>query len=146
MEIIIWLGCSSIQCYNFIDFFPGFYRDYKLIFMWQLKIVSYFNIYQNSVSYLFRFLTTPYQFQNFSHRLFLLHLLFYTQILVWTKFIMLNNLNCVKSVQIWIFFWSVFSRTQTEYGDLRSEFLYSVRIRENPDQKKLRTWTLFTQC
>ena len=24
--------------------------------------------------------------------------------------------------------------------------LYSVRIQENTDQKKLRTWTLFTQC
>ena len=23
---------------------------------------------------------------------------------------------------------------------------YSVRMRENTDQKKLRTWTLFTQC
>ena len=25
-------------------------------------------------------------------------------------------------------------------------FPYSVRIRENTDQKKLRTWTIFTQC
>ena len=25
-------------------------------------------------------------------------------------------------------------------------FLYSVRIQENTDQKKLRIWTLFTQC
>ena len=31
----------------------------------------------------------------------------------------------------------------TEYGDLQSKFLYSVRIRENADQKKLRIWTLF---
>ena len=28
---------------------------------------------------------------------------------------------------------------------LRSKFLYSVWIRENTDQKKLRIWTLFTQ-
>ena len=50
--------------------------------------------------------------------------------------------NCV---QIRSFFWSVFSCTQTEYGDLRSKSPYSVRIQENMDQKKLRIWTLFTQ-
>ena len=42
--------------------------------------------------------------------------------------------HCVKSVQKRSFFWSVFSRS-----------LYSVRMRENTDQKKLRIWTLFTQ-
>ena len=36
--------------------------------------------------------------------------------------------HCVKSVQIWSFFWSVFSCIQTEYGDLCP---YSVRIQEN---------------
>ena len=40
------------------------------------------------------------------------------------------------------FFWSVFSRIRTEYGDLRSKF---VQMRENTDQKKFRIWTLFTQ-
>ena len=44
------------------------------------------------------------------------------------------------------FFWSVFFRIWTEYGDLRSESPYSVRIWGNTDQKKLRIWTLFTQC
>ena len=44
---------------------------------------------------------------------------------------------CVKSVQIRSFLWSVFFRIRTEY---------SVRMRENTDQKKLRIWTLFTQC
>ena len=29
--------------------------------------------------------------------------------------------------------------------DLLRKYPYSVRIRENKDQKKLRTWTLFTQ-
>ena len=53
-------------------------------------------------------------------------------------------LYCVKSVQIRSFFWSVFSRVRTEYGDLLHKFPYSVRIRENTDQKKLRIWTLFT--
>ena len=43
--------------------------------------------------------------------------------------------HCVKSVQIWCFFWSVFSCILTEYGDLRSKYPYSVQIQENPDQK-----------
>ena len=33
------------------------------------------------------------------------------------------------------FFCSAFSRIQTEYGDLRSKSPYSVRMRENLDQK-----------
>ena len=33
------------------------------------------------------------------------------------------------------FFWSMFSRTWTEYGDIRSKFPYSVQIRKNTDQK-----------
>ena len=45
-----------------------------------------------------------------------------------------------------MFLWFVFFRIRTEYGDLRSKSLYSVQIRENTDQKKLRIWTLFTQC
>ena len=53
--------------------------------------------------------------------------------------------HCVKSVQIRNFFWSVSSHIWTEYGDLRGKSQYSVRIRENTDQKKLRLWTLFTQ-
>ena len=43
--------------------------------------------------------------------------------------------HCVKTAQIRSFFWSVFSHTQTEYGDL------PARVRENTDQKKLRIWT-----
>ena len=42
-----------------------------------------------------------------------------------------RNLHCVKSVQIWSFFWSVFSCIRTEYGDLRSKSPYSVQIQEN---------------
>ena len=53
--------------------------------------------------------------------------------------------HCVKSVQIRSFFWSVFSRIRTEYGEKRSISPYSVRIRENSDQEKHRIWTLFTQ-
>ena len=65
-------------------------EKYKLI--WQLNIISYFNIHENIVRYLSTFITTLYQIENFSHRLFFFHLVFYTQIFVWTNFIMLNNL------------------------------------------------------
>ena len=58
----------------------------------------------------------------------------------WSK-----NKHCVKGVQIRSFFWSVFSRIRTEYVDFRRKSSYSVRIRENMDQKKLRIWTLFIQ-
>ena len=44
-----------------------------------------------------------------------------------------NRIHCVKSVQIRIFLWSVFSP-------------HSVRKRENTDQKKLRIWTLSVPC
>ena len=33
------------------------------------------------------------------------------------------------------FFWSVFSRIQTEYGEILRNGPYSVRMRENTDQK-----------
>ena len=45
--------------------------------------------------------------------------------------------HCVKSVQMRSFFWSVFSSIRAEYGKMRCR---------NTDQKKLRIWTLFTQC
>ena len=53
--------------------------------------------------------------------------------------------HCVISVQIRSFFWSVFSRIRTEYGEILRISPYSVRMQENTDQKKLRIWTLFTQ-
>ena len=34
---------------------------------------------------------------------------------------------------------------RTKYGDFLRKSLYSVRIQENRDQKKLRIWALFTQ-
>ena len=57
----------------------------------------------------------------------------------------MKNEHCMKSVQIRSFYWSAFSRIRTEYGDLRSKYSYSVQMRENTDQKKLRIWTIFTQ-
>ena len=53
-----------------------------------------------------------------------------------------SEVCCLKNVQKRSFFWSVFSRIRTEYGDLLFVF---TRIRENTCQKKLRIWTLFTQ-
>ena len=50
---------------------------------------------------------------------------------------------CVKSVKIRSFLWSLFSLI------LASHFrtsLYSARVRENTDQKKLRIWTIFKHC
>ena len=63
----------------------------------------------------------------------------------------MNNLgkcvsHCMKSVQIRSFFWSVFSRIRTEYEEILRISQYSARIRKSTDQKKLRIWTLFTQC
>ena len=51
-----------------------------------------------------------------------------------------------ERVQIRSFFWSAFSWIWTEEGDLQNKSTYSVRIQENMNQKKLRIWTLFTQC
>ena len=56
-----------------------------------------------------------------------------------------NYKLCEKCLNTEIF-WSVFPRIWAEYGDLWNKSPYSVRIRENMDQKKLRIWTLFTQC
>ena len=41
-------------------------------------------------------------------------------------------------------FWSVFSRIRIQHGDLQSKSLYSVRMRENEDQKNSELGTLFT--
>ena len=43
------------------------------------------------------------------------------------------------------FSWSVFSRIQTEYGDLICKSLHLVRMREITDQEKLWLGTLFMQ-
>ena len=53
--------------------------------------------------------------------------------------------HSVKSVQIRSFFWSVFSNIRTEYGEIPCISPYSVQMRENTDQKKLRIWKHFTQ-
>ena len=57
----------------------------------------------------------------------------------------IKHIHCVKSVQTGSFFWSIFSRIQTEYGEMLRISPYSVQMRENTGQKKLPIWTLFTQ-
>ena len=54
--------------------------------------------------------------------------------------------NTVWIFQIWSFFWSVFFLIRSEYEEIIRISPYSVRMRENTDQKKLRSWTLLTQC
>ena len=56
-----------------------------------------------------------------------------------------RKVQCVRSVKIQSFFWLIFSRIRIEYEEIRSISPYSVRIRENTDQKKIRILTLFTQ-
>ena len=58
----------------------------------------------------------------------------------YSKTLSLNNEcktkeHCVKCVQIRSFFWSLFSRIRTEYVEIRSMSPYSVRMRENSNQK-----------
>ena len=43
--------------------------------------------------------------------------------------------HCFKKYPYSEFFWSKFSGIRTEYGEIRSISTYSVRIRENADQK-----------
>ena len=52
-----------------------------------------------------------------------------------SNLVVLINFHCVKSVQIRWFFWFVFSRIRTEYGKILRISPYSVRMRENTNQK-----------
>ena len=51
--------------------------------MWQLQIISYFDIYENIARYLVTFTTKLNLIKIFSLSLFFLHLVFYSQI--WTR-------------------------------------------------------------
>ena len=57
---------------------------------------SDFNIYENIVLYLLKFITTLHQFKNFSDRLSFLHLASYAQLIVWPKLIMLKTYWCIS--------------------------------------------------
>ena len=61
------------------------------------------------------------------------------------KLFLMNSNHCVNSVQIRSFVWSVFSCILTEYGDLLCKSSYSVQIKKNTEQQKLRILTLFKQ-
>ena len=54
--------------------------------------------------------------------------------------------HCTTSIHMRSFLWSVFPRIWSEYVNLRRKSLYSVQIRGNTYQKKLRIWTLFGKC
>ena len=56
-----------------------------------------------------------------------------------------GSCHYVERVQIHKFLWSVFSRIWTEYEEIFCISPYSVRMRKNTEQGKLRIWTLFTQ-
>ena len=45
------------------------------------------------------------------------------------------SIHCVKSVQIRSFVWSLFSRIRTEYREILRSSPFSVRMRENTEQK-----------
>ena len=45
--------------------------------------------------------------------------------------VILSDVNCVKSVQIRSFFWSVFSCIWTEYGPKKSPYLETFRAAVN---------------
>ena len=114
-------------------------QDQELIISFWFFLI--FNIYFSTI-----FMTFPKVFlilfcQNIFKKCsdFLTNLCYYIHFLG-------RNLHCVKSVQIRIFFWSIFSRIRIEYGEIRSIFPYSVKMRENTGQKNLRIWTHFTQC
>ena len=62
---------------------------------------------------------------------------------IWSG-VRVKYIHCVKSVQIRSIFW-VFSCIRIEYGELFRISPYSVRMRENMDQKKLCIWELFMQ-
>ena len=51
---------------------------------------------------------------------------------------------CVKSVQIWTFFWSVFSRIRTEYGSEKTAYLDTCYA-ELPNTKFLELLLLYTK-
>ena len=104
----------------------------------QLKAVNYFR--KNTSSQMFDWVLTMSMkvMRPSTHKVSnvcVLFLLFYFCIGVARNFSPKYPFHCVKSVQIWSYFWSVFTCIRTEYEDLRSTSPYSVRIQENTDQK-----------
>ena len=68
-----------------------------------------------------------------------------------SKYFKPSNTDCMKSVQIQSFFWSVFSRIRTKYGDLLRNFSHSDRnysltvLKVNGDIHKVQFKTYFLQ-
>ena len=118
MSILLLL----ISILSFFTFFTSFFIQ----FFFSLK-----NLYLHYSTCNFLFISSIFfqQLHNYS----IIPYLFYNSIFA-RKAIFIQY-HCVKSVQIWSYFWSVFSCIRTEYGDLLRKSPYSVRIQENTDQK-----------
>ena len=90
-----------------------------------------------------------YSIQSFKECLFFVFCLYCFLLLSNNTFQVMFYTHCVKCVQIRSFFWSVSSGPYLPAFGLNTEryFIspYSVRMREDTDQKKLRIWALFTQ-
>ena len=46
-----------------------------------------------------------------------------------------SHIHCVKKCPYSQFFWSIFSRSRTKYGEIQIISPYSVQMQENTDQK-----------
>ena len=99
----LWISLFNSSMSVYINIIKGIGNLY-LCDSQKLHLILTFNI----VRHLFKFITTPYQFKNFSLRLFSLHLVFYTEILVWTKFITLNNLMPYSLGQKKFLLWNLY--------------------------------------
>ena len=51
------------------------------------------------------------------------------------RFMSLQTESLLENCPYLEFFWSVFFRIWTEYGDLLCKYLYPVQLRKNADQK-----------
>ena len=56
------------------------------------------------------------------------------------------NIQEICGTDSWNFETLILRGKNCEYGEIKRISPYLVRMQENTDQKKLRIWTLFTQC
>ena len=56
------------------------------------------------------------------------------------------NIQEIRGTDSWNFETLTLRGTNREYGEIKWISPYLARMQENTDQKKLRIWTLFTQC
>ena len=150
----IWL----FWCFNFlVDILHCIYTIFKIlsavlalsvcmiqVFLSNLLFFEKFSSFQQSVYFILQSLNISILKVNWHFNTA------FSQNVIFGRFLALvsqisQESTAWKSVQIQSFFWSVFSHIQTEYGEIIRISPYSVRMRENTDQKKLHIWILFTQ-